>query len=160
VIGLVAIVLIVLGIFMFRGSESEEMMDNGVNDEITRGDDTATVQDDSSAEGDLMMINNGGSYEVYAPEKIAMAAQGDVVLFFHATWCPTCRALNADIESNISNIPANLTILKTDYDTYSDLKRKYGVTVQHTMVQVDSEGNLIQKWSGSPTLADLVSRVQ
>ena len=101
-----------------------------------------------------------GSYEAYAPEKLALADSGDVVLFFRAVWCPTCRALDADIRNNLSAIPDGLTILDVNYDTETALKQKYGVTYQHTLVQVDSQGNLLKKWSGSPTLSTLVSQVQ
>ncbi len=101
-----------------------------------------------------------GSYEAYAIEKLARAETGDVVLFFHASWCPSCRGLNGDIEKNISSIPAGVSILKLDYDKETDLKKKYGVTYQHTLVQVDKDGNLIKKWSGSPTLTKLVSEIK
>jgi hypothetical protein len=46
-----------------------------------------------------------------------------------------------------------------DYDNSDELKKKYGVTYQHTLVQVDKDGNLIKKWSGSPTLTSLVKEV-
>ena len=82
-----------------------------------------------------------------------------MVLFFHASWCPSCRGLNKNIEENLGAIPAELSILKLDYDTETELKKKYGVTFQHTLVQVDADGNLIKKWSGSPTLSSLVSEV-
>jgi len=101
-----------------------------------------------------------GSYVGYAAEKIALAATGKVVLFFHAPWCPSCRALNGDIEKNVSTIPAGVTILKTDYDKETDLKKKYGVTSQHTLVQVDKDGNLIKKWSGGSKLENLLSQIQ
>jgi thiol-disulfide isomerase/thioredoxin len=101
-----------------------------------------------------------GSYEPYAPEKLAMAADGDVVLFFRASWCPTCRALDANIRSNLGGIPDGVTILDVDYDTATELKQKYGVTYQHTLVQVDAEGNMIARWTGSPTLATLLAQVQ
>jgi len=107
------------------------------------------------------MMVKAGSYEVYEASKIAMAsATHDVVLFFRASWCPMCRALNADITAHLKDIPANLTILDVDYDNSVDLKKKYGVTYQHTLVQVDAQGNLIKKWSGSPTLSSLVSEVK
>ncbi len=83
-----------------------------------------------------------------------------VVLFFHAPWCPTCTALDKDITANITNLPANTVIVKTDYDSSTELKKKYGVTYQHTLVQVDSAGNKIKKWSGSPELKDLVAEIQ
>ena len=105
-----------------------------------------------------VMMTKAGSYEAYSPEKIAQAAaKGDVVLFFRALWCPTCRALDADINANLKNIPANLTILYVDYDNSTDLKKKYGVTYQHTLVQVDKNGTLIKKWTKSPTLTAFIA---
>ena len=92
---------------------------------------------------------NKGTYEIYTPEKLAQATNGDVVLFFHASWCPTCRAAEASI--NETGVPDGLTILKLDYDRELELRQKYGVTVQHTFVQVDENGDLIKKWTGSPS---------
>lgn len=100
-----------------------------------------------------------GTYEAYSADKIARAADGTVVLFFHAAWCPSCRALNSNIESNRSSIPARVYILKTDYDSETELRQKYGVTTQHTLVQVDKDGNLIRKWSGGSTLDSIISQI-
>ena len=111
-------------------------------------------------EGETTMMKVG-SYETYSPEKIAMASNShNVVLFFHASWCPTCIALDKDIKEHLKDIPSNLTILDVDYDNSSSLKQKYGVTVQHTLVEVDAKGNLINKWLGSPTLSALVAKVK
>lgn len=105
-------------------------------------------------------VLGAGSYEPYAPEKIAMkAGSGKVVLFFRASWCPTCRALDRDIKANLGNIPEKLTILDVDYDNSNELKKKYGVTYQHTMVEVDIDGNMIKKWMGSPTLDSFIKEV-
>lgn len=102
-----------------------------------------------------------GSYEVYSPEKIAEKSKTSrVVLFFNAVWCPTCRALDNSIKVSTKQIPGDVTILSVDYDTYTELKKKYGVTYQHTLVQVDAEGNMIKKWSGSSTLSALVQQVK
>ena len=101
-----------------------------------------------------------GSYERYAASKLANADSGDVVLFFRASWCPTCKALDSNIRANFSAIPAGLTILDVDYDNSTELKQKYRVTYQHTFVQVRSDGSQIKKWSGSPTLAALVAEVE
>ena len=105
------------------------------------------------------MTHGGGSYIAYSPEKIALAQTGKVVLFFHAAWCPTCRALDADIRAHLKDIPAGVTILDVDYDTSGVLKQKYGVTYQHTLVQVDAAGKQLAKWSASPTLADITSHI-
>lgn len=101
-----------------------------------------------------------GSYEAYSADKISLASTGDVVLFFHASWCPSCKALNADIEKNAGAIPSGVAILKTDYDMETELKKKYGVTTQHTLVHVDKDGKLIKKWSGGSTLESVLSRIQ
>ena len=101
-----------------------------------------------------------GSYEAYSKEKIAKATSGDVVLFFRASWCPSCRGVDADIKANLGKIPGDLTILDVNYDDSTELKKKYGVTYQHTFVQVDANGNLIKKWSGSPTLQSLVLEIK
>ncbi len=134
---------------MESSMETEKMMENEASQNM-----------EEMSENDSMSASHG-SYEAYAQEKIAKAADsGDVVLFFRASWCPTCRALDAHIKENLSAIPSGLTILDVDYDNSSALKQKYGVTYQHTLVQVDSDGNLIKKWNGSRTLASLIKEVE
>lgn len=136
--------------------EKEAMMKDAAveTDTMMKKDETSMTNT-----GDTMM--SAGSYEAYAPEKIALASLShDVVLFFRASWCPTCKAVDADIKAHLKEIPSDLTILDVNYDDSASLKQKYGVTYQHTFVQVDSEGNLIKKWSGSPTLATIVAEVK
>lgn len=107
------------------------------------------------------MMAKVGSYETYSASKVALASSDHaVVLFFRASWCPTCKAVDGDIKAHLSAIPANLTILDVDYDNSTELKQKYGVTYQHTFVEVDAKGNLIKKWSGSETLAALVKEIK
>ncbi len=126
-----------------------------------KSDDGAMMKKDESTmmKKDTAMMSHG-SYQVYSADKLALAETGDVVLFFKASWCPSCKAVDANIKANLTVIPAGLSILEVDYDTSAALKQKYGVTYQHTFVQVDSSGALITKWSGSPTLADIVTKVK
>jgi thiol-disulfide isomerase/thioredoxin len=81
------------------------------------------------------------------------------LLFFHASWCPTCRAADANIKANLLSIPPGLTIHQVDYDTSTDLKKKYGVTYQHTFVQVDEKGEMIAKWS-SGDLDTIIQKIK
>lgn len=161
VIGIIAL-LIIIGALVFanNGSDEDAMMEE---DKMMMEDDSME-KDDSMMEEDSMkddnMMMETGSYEKYSSEKLAKANDGDVILFFKASWCPTCNALDSDIKSNLSSIPEGVTILELDYDTATELKKKYGVTIQHTLVQVDAEGNMITKWTGSPTLDSLVSKIQ
>ena len=83
-----------------------------------------------------------GQYIDYTPTSITSTA-GTKILFFHAPWCPQCRALDASIKA--STIPANVTIIKVDYDTHQALRQQYGVTLQTTLVRVDDQGGLIEK---------------
>ncbi len=116
-------------------------------------------ESESMTEGDAAMAKSG-SYETYSPEKVAMASSGDVLLFFHASWCPICRGIESEIKADTSKIPAGVHVLKVDYDTAVPLRQKYGVTVQHTFVQVDASGNSLQKFSDASTLSDVLSRVK
>jgi len=79
-----------------------------------------------------------------------------VVYFFAATWCPDCQATYRDLKANGSKLPANLTVLFVNYDKSADLKKKYGVTTQHTFVVVGPAGEKKKVWTGSMTAADLV----
>ncbi len=100
-----------------------------------------------------------GEYASYDVGKLAKANTGKVVIFFAATWCETCQALDANIRASVGQIPPNTTILNANYDTQQQLKQRYGVTFQHTLVQVDAQGNLLKKWNHSPTLDALVGQI-
>lgn len=85
-----------------------------------------------------------GSYVTYTGVDQLQGNSGTKLLFFHAPWCPQCRALEKDIQA--TSLPDNLTIYKVDYDTNQSLRQKYGVTIQTTLVKVDSIGNQIEKY--------------
>lgn len=165
-----ALVVIVGGVYVSMNDIDDTMIDKKVDDSaMMQKEDDVTISEDSMEKAETSMIDKGmeevgammsGSYEEYSQEKLARAETGDVVLFFHASWCPSCRGLSADIEVNMSSIPEGMSILKVDYDKETELKKKYGVTYQHTLVQVDKDGNLVKKWSGSPKLSNLVSEIE
>jgi len=76
-----------------------------------------------------------------------LAEKGPVVLFFHATWCPTCKEAMTDLAARKPDLK-DVTVVIVDYDKYKSEKRKYGITYQHTFVQIDSKGKELAKWSG------------
>ena len=158
-IGIIIGIVVIVGIGFFALSGEKTEKQNTVS-EVQKEAVTNEVKTPEQPNTQEAVTASAGSYEAYSPEKIAMAETRDVVLFFHASWCPSCRALNGDIEKNVGAIPAGVTILKTDYDKETELKKKYGVTTQHTLVQVDKDGNLIKKWSGGSKLENLISQVQ
>ncbi len=135
--------------------KNETMTDSMMKDGTMTKDEA--MKDDKKDEA---MMKASGSYEDYAASKLAWANDGKVVLFFKASWCPTCQSVDKNILANLGEIPANTHILKVDYDTSGELKKKYGVTYQHTFVQVNAQGNLIKKWSGSPSLTALTAEIK
>lgn len=87
-----------------------------------------------------------GRYTQYDASAVSSGEYKNTVLFFHAAWCPECRAFDKAISE--STVPENIQILKVDYDKSTDLRKKYGVTLQSTFVSVNSNGDQIAKWVG------------
>lgn len=175
VLGIIAVMVIGVGAYLYSNNQNEMKTEQKAQEEKMMMEQKAmeekemmekdAMKDDKMMEGDKMMekdqaMMSKGAYEAYAPEKLAMAESGKVVLFFRASWCPTCRALDADIKESMADIPAGVTILDVDYDKETELKKKYGVTMQHTLVQVDKNGNQIAKWTGSSSLEELVKNIK
>lgn len=128
------------------------------NDFIEEGI-TDLVDSDVETKAEVTPSNGPGKYLAY--EDVSLASlEGDIVLDFYASWCPSCRKLESDINNSLSDIPADLNIIVVNYDKETALKTKYGVTKQHTLVQVDQQGNLIKKWSGGSTLESIVANVE
>lgn len=166
VIGAIIIILVAAGIYISSkqngkqevASETsmahdETMMkdDSKKSDEaIMQSEDHMMTDDKMSKDGEDKMMTKPGSYKTYSPETVKneQAAGNKVVLFFYASWCPYCQAADKAFNENLEKIPAGVTLLKTDYDSNKDLKTKYGVTYQHTFVQIDNNGNQITKWNG------------
>jgi thioredoxin 1 len=159
IVGVIALVVIAGGIYVSTNKKDGAMMAKEKMEQQAMEADKMALEKAMIEKSDTIM--KAGSYEVYSADKVMLASSThDVVLFFRASWCPTCIAVDKDIKANLSKIPSDLAILDVNYDNSSDLKKKYGVTYQHTFVQVDKDGNMIKKWSGSPTLAKLVAEVK
>lgn len=100
---------------------------------------------------DMSMDKNMSHYVPYTQAAFDAAKGMQRVLFFHATWCPMCKAANADLMKNLAQIPGDVIVFKTDYDKEVALKKQYGITYQHTFVLVDAQGKAMKKWSGGAT---------
>ena len=127
-------------------------MESKESDEMHSDDmESASAEPAAAATGAyITLAQYEGSKDMYA--------EGDVVLFFAADWCPTCQEATKNLEADPAAIPAGLAIVRVDYDNSDELKQKYGVTVQHTFVQVDPEGNEVAKWSGSVTADEIAEQ--
>ena len=135
------------------GAAQEDMMkkdDNESEDVMIKEGDVMEKD-----EGEVMMKKEAAGYKDY--DSSLLGTHENVVLFFHTSWCPSCRSADSNItETGVDDF----LLLKVDYDSHSDLKKKYGVTYQHTFVQVDQNGEMIQKWNGGNTVESIQAKIQ
>lgn len=87
-----------------------------------------------------------GQYVDYDEAKVADEAYSKTIVFFYAPWCPECRAFDKALKSG--SVPQGVQILKIDYDSNQELRKKYGVTLQTTFVEVSSGGEKKGLWVG------------
>ena len=135
-IGVIAGLLIAVGVATFFGTQKADECE-GYACEVEE-----MKQDDNSQA-------SSGMYVDYSDAALASATEnGRAVLFFKANWCSTCSVLDKELINEEGELPIDATILKLDYDKEKELKKKYGVTIQHTLVLVDDEGEEAKKWVG------------
>ena len=72
----------------------------------------------------------------YTPSAFAAAekAGGPVVLHFHASWCPTCRAQDKAFEALKADPSLKVTLMEVDYDQEKALEKQMHVTAQSTLI--------------------------
>ena len=108
-------------------------------------------------ENSMMMVGDNQNneldpfinYQNFEQAKM-IAQEAPTVLFFYASWCPTCRSAREEFIKRDNEIK-KINIILVDYDNSKELQNKYGVTYQHTFVQIDKNGEAINKWNGGAT---------
>jgi thioredoxin 1 len=140
------VVLLLVGILLFsqlgKKADDETIIDEV---EVT----TDTVLSDPSE-----ILVDTKSYIQYNQAEFQSASNKKRILFFAASWCPTCTKLDIDIQNNIALLGSDTIIFKVDYDSATELKSQYSVTNQHTLISVNSSGAELKRVLGSPTLSD------
>ena len=143
-------------------SPSAEMMESEAMESDAMESDAmeSEAMESDAMEDDAAMMEQAGSFIDFATYESNKATydQGAVVLFFNATWCPTCQETVKNLTEDAAEIPGGLTVVSVDYDTSDQLKQAYGVTTQHTFVQVDADGSELAKWTGSATAKDIAKK--
>ncbi|MDP3976203.1 MAG: thioredoxin family protein [bacterium] len=108
-------------------------------------DDKISVPSEVSVPASLVA---SATYEAYSSARFAeLKGKQPVALFFHASWCSTCRKMDGVFNSKLSELPAGSTILKVDYDTETELKKEFGVTTQSIVVFLNAKGEVVGKHS-------------
>lgn len=149
--------IFLLGVFYAVVGFSKEPSPTYTPETVT-GSPTVNVQNiEEDTVNDTQLV-----YSQYSAENLEIALEDyeSVVLFFHADWCPTCRNLDKEILENFELLQKDqIAIVKVNYDTEKQLKNKYNITLQHTLVLLDKDGNEIKKWVGGD-LKNLISKLQ
>lgn len=120
---------------------------------------------DDSVGSDTNEVSDDSRYVEYSNESYDGASDKRRILFFYASWCPTCRVADPNIRQNVSQIPKDVVVLRVNYndpETDEDemkLAQKYNITYQHTFVQVDSQGNEVAKWNGGQ-IEEILSNIK
>lgn len=74
----------------------------------------------------------------YTPAALAAAQKADkpIALHFRADWCPTCRAQDKVLETLKAEPGLPITVLSANYDTEKDLKQRFTIRAQSTLVML------------------------
>lgn len=103
--------------------------------------------------GALLLVLSGAALAAVVPFNQAQYAQAKaagrpVVVYFHADWCPTCRA-QQPIVDKLGKEAAfkSLTIFEADFDTQTDLEKALRVSQQSTFV-VFRQGHEVTRSTG------------
>lgn len=145
------IVLMIAALPLFGGGNSEDpapMMEKAM--------DGGSME--KTMEGGAMEKTMGLTNFSDIDEAMMQAKTKPTVLFFAASWCPTCQGARADFEANLDKLE-DINLLVVDYDHSAELQKKYGVTYQHTFVQISPEGEALVKWNGGAT-DDLLMKIK
>ncbi len=159
-IALIAVAAVaILGVGAFTLSQNSSQSDSMMaKDDASMAPENSMMQKEDDATGDKMMDETiSPRYVTYNKSNFDNVASNRRVLFFYASWCPTCKPADADLTENVSKIPSDVTVIRVNYNDpetdqeEKDLAKKYGITYQHTFVQIDSQGNEVTKWNGGKT---------
>lgn len=118
------------------------------------------MNEPGTMESSTTLPSDSAIYEKYSADLFAsLVGKKPVVLFFHAQWCPECRALEKAITADLANFPMGSHILQINYDTETDLKDEYDVKVQTTLIVLDAEGARVETFL-NPSLDKLKAAIE
>jgi bifunctional UDP-N-acetylglucosamine pyrophosphorylase/glucosamine-1-phosphate N-acetyltransferase len=102
-----------------------------------------------------------GSYVESSSEDVSLvlSAIGNgepALLFFYASWCSYCQGTDDRLRELYAAQSFPLSAYRVDFDTAADLKSRYGILQQDTVVLIDGAGEPVEIVVG-PTEGDLRS---
>ena len=66
--------------------------------------------------------------------KSVQAAGKTTLLFFHAPWCPVCRAQEPKVKAHLNGNHKDVVAFKVDYDSNMALRQELNVEKQSTLI--------------------------
>jgi len=155
IIGII-VIAVIGGVFVFiRPSTPPEVM-------MKKDESTEKIMTTPEPQ-DAMM--NKSRYQGYTSDVFKESANTRRVLFFYASWCPTCRPADKNFEENVTKIPSDVTLIRVNYNDSDtdqeekDLAKTYQVTYQHTFVEIDPAGKEVTRWNGGQ-ISELLQNIQ
>ena len=161
IIGAVVIgIIVILGGGLFISNQNAQKQDEAKmameeTDMMKNEEEAMPKSDHKMEEGEKMMAaDTNSNYVEYSRSVLENTNDKKRLLFFYASWCPICRPVDSALRNNANLVPEGIKVIRVNYndpDTdqeEKDLAKKYGVTYQHTFVQIDKNGNALNKWSG------------
>lgn len=155
---LVVLVLAAGTFFMFAGNQTstDSVPTSHTNAIRTYPGETTNSTETMAEPPRSYVVHQDGVLENYEDKRR--------VLFFYASWCPTCQPVDRELREE-AILPADVMVIRVNYndpDTDSAeeaLAEKYGITYQHTFVIIDGQGNELDKWNGGD-VDQIVARLQ
>ena len=86
--------------------------------------------------GSMDQMGQANDFKLYTAEAVT-AAMGEgktVLLFFHAPWCPVCKAQEPKVKSHLNGAHKNVVAFKVDYDSNVTLRKELEVDKQSTLI--------------------------